>query len=236
MHVGHLDHPFTVGTAIIVPPGMLYATTSEKGYTAISIGGEFGHFLMRPSSLVIQDNGEGDGMYLANMIYRNRHCDTHCLNDLINTYIHYLFTHAKDTNGINDVKPSIHTVIHAYAFEPGINMSMILKSAGLSTSYHRTKFTKEFGEPPTKYLARIRIEHACALIKMYKNAVSLTTISNRCGFTDYVYFSKKFKQLTGQSPRAYLKALMCFVLSFIDAFRMSTNFENHILQGGVYHG
>ena len=30
-------------------------------------------------------------------------------------------------------------------------------------------------------------------------------IAEKCGYTDYIYFSRKFKQITGKSPRAYME-------------------------------
>jgi AraC-like DNA-binding protein len=38
----------------------------------------------------------------------------------------------------------------------------------------------------------------------YGKSVSLTEVAEKCGFTDYVYFSKKFKAVTGIAPRTYI--------------------------------
>jgi len=45
------------------------------------------------------------------------------------------------------------------------------------------------------------------LIDLYRSTLSLQEIAERCGYTDYVYFSKKFKEVTGVSPRDYKKNL-----------------------------
>ena len=42
---------------------------------------------------------------------------------------------------------------------------------------------------------------------IYINSMSLNEISEKCGYTDYVYFSRKFKQVMGMSPRNYIKTL-----------------------------
>jgi len=46
------------------------------------------------------------------------------------------------------------------------------------------------------------------MIDVYKNDVALTDISEQCGYTDYVCFSKKFKQITNVSPRKYAEAVV----------------------------
>ena len=41
------------------------------------------------------------------------------------------------------------------------------------------------------------------IIDIYKNKISLSEISERCGYLDYIYFSKRFKSVMGMSPREY---------------------------------
>ena len=38
----------------------------------------------------------------------------------------------------------------------------------------------------------------------YGKTVPLTEIAEKCGYTDYVYFLKKFKSITGVAPRTYM--------------------------------
>ncbi len=40
----------------------------------------------------------------------------------------------------------------------------------------------------------------------YKNHFSLAEVAEKCGYTDYVYFSKKFKEKVGISPMLYKKS------------------------------
>lgn len=67
----------------------------------------------------------------------------------------------------------------------------------------RSCFKKITGKTPNEFLTEIRIKHACFLIEVYRSELSLSEISEQCGYLDYVYFSKKFKSVTGMSPREY---------------------------------
>ena len=67
----------------------------------------------------------------------------------------------------------------------------------------RSCFKVATGKTPNEFLTDVRIKHACFLINIYHNELSLAEISERCGYLDYIYFLKKFKSVTGVSPREY---------------------------------
>ncbi|MBR5900472.1 MAG: AraC family transcriptional regulator, partial [Clostridia bacterium] len=45
--------------------------------------------------------------------------------------------------------------------------------------------------------------HAKQLIDTYKDALLLYEVAILSGFSDYVYFSRRFKKFTGLSPQEY---------------------------------
>ena len=59
-----------------------------------------------------------------------------------------------------------------------------------------------FAMPIGEYIRKKRIDIAKELIK---NGVSVTEVSERTGFCDYVYFGKVFKSLVGISPTKFKK-------------------------------
>ena len=91
------------------------------------------------------------------------------------------------------------------AFDSQINLASILSRSGYSEDYIRSCFKSTTGKTPNEFLTDIRIGHACFLIDVYRDELSLAEISERCGYSDYVYFSKKFKLILGMSPREYKK-------------------------------
>lgn len=64
-------------------------------------------------------------------------------------------------------------------------------------------FKKQFGTTPNKYLTTKRIENAIILLTEHK--ISISEISDMCGFGDVYYFSKVFKAETGYTPGKYKK-------------------------------
>ena len=55
------------------------------------------------------------------------------------------------------------------------------------------------------YVSRIRVEAAKEML--LESPLSIAEIAARTGFQDGFYFSKKFKQLTGMTPRQYRNTL-----------------------------
>ena len=88
------------------------------------------------------------------------------------------------------------------------NVTELLKQSGYAEDYIRMCFKKTVGKTPVEYLTNLRIKHAKTLINIYRNSMPLTDVSFNCGFDDYIYFSRKFKQVVGVSPHAYEKSIL----------------------------
>lgn len=206
LHTPQYDHEFSKGTVILVPPGILHGSISKNGFKNISIGGNFEHFFAFDSPLTVYDNADHNGMFLAEMIFNSRYGNDAYLESLIHSYLYFLLNQANFSNKIKDAVNRIHTLIRENAQNPNIDMKEILLSGGYAEDYIRMHFSKKYGMPPVKFLTKVRIDHACSLIQIYQNSITLTEIAEKSGYTDYVYFSKQFKSITGKSPREYLKA------------------------------
>ena len=99
-----------------------------------------------------------------------------------------------------------------YFFNQKDNYHVEVYEAGCAFPAHLTIYeeieTDSFCIPIKKtneFLTEIRIKHACFLIDIYHDELSLAEISERCGYLDYIYFSKKFKSIMDVSPREYKK-------------------------------
>ena len=70
---------------------------------------------------------------------------------------------------------------------------------------HRTTLTrlvkKQLGIVPAQYLNHIRLQNALELLE--KSNLTAAEIGEICGFATPEYFSRKFKQLTGEPPRRF---------------------------------
>lgn len=66
-------------------------------------------------------------------------------------------------------------------------------------------FRAEFGIPPLKYMQALRISRAKLLMR--DTQLNISEIAQRMNFDDLAYFSKLFRQMTGQTPTAYRSRL-----------------------------
>lgn len=71
----------------------------------------------------------------------------------------------------------------------------------ISASSFTRMFKKIYNTTPTKYMNFLRIERAKQLL--YETDMQITAISETCGFSSTYYFSRLFKQTTGESPLKY---------------------------------
>lgn len=76
----------------------------------------------------------------------------------------------------------------------------------LSKSYLSSLFKKATGSGVVEYLQHIRIEKACELLT--QTNLSITEISTMVGYTDYRFFNKSFKKITGCTAHEYRKTRM----------------------------
>ena len=74
----------------------------------------------------------------------------------------------------------------------------------LNPAYFCRVFRESFGEPPLQYIGRRRVERAQRLMLSTDNALS--QIAFECGFSDQAHFSRLFRRVTGDTPRAWRRA------------------------------
>lgn len=73
----------------------------------------------------------------------------------------------------------------------------------LSKSYLSSLFKKITGSGIVEYLQHIRIEKACELLT--STDLTIMEISDMVGYTDYRFFNKSFKKITGSTAHEYRK-------------------------------
>ncbi|MFC1671724.1 helix-turn-helix domain-containing protein [Planctomycetota bacterium] len=82
-----------------------------------------------------------------------------------------------------------------------ITVAQLASIASMSTSTLTRRFRRVLNRSPVEHLLRLRIDRARRLLQ--SPGLNITEVSQRCGFTDSNYFSRQFKVIVGQSPRAY---------------------------------
>lgn len=195
--------PFRPGTVIIVPPGMEHGSACREGFKNISLGGPFGHLLFFDKITVLSDNDRGEGRMLACLIYENRYANGAYLEALCTAYLRFLLQNSPREESVFSAVQGIARALSQGVEDSRINPTALLADSGYAEDYIRAQFKKIMGKTPTEFLTEQRIRRACFLIDIYGASLPLTRIAESCGFLDYVYFSKKFKAITGRSPREY---------------------------------
>ena len=197
------DLPFKKGAIVIVPPNIKHGSKSENGFKNISIEGDFEGYFHFDTVKLFSDNDAQEGNMLASMIYENRYGNSTYLSALCTAYLCFLVGRVEIESTIRRGVQKIILEISHSAFDSQIDLASILSKSGYSEDYIRFCFKKITGKTPNEFLTEIRIRHACYLIDIYKDNLSLSEIAEKCGYLDYVYFSKKFKTIMGVSPKSY---------------------------------
>ena len=197
--------PFGKGTIVIVPGGIRHGSVSHDGFCNISIEGAFERYFCLDGIRVLKDNASQEGAALARLIWDNRFRRDEYLNALLQAYVHYLMQHITAESSLQSAVERVAAAIEECAFEMHAQPARILATSGYSEDYIRACFTRIMGMTPTAYLTDVRIRHACFLMDVYRDTLPLSEIARRCGYADYVHFSKKFKSRMGMSPRQYQK-------------------------------
>lgn len=77
----------------------------------------------------------------------------------------------------------------------------LVEVANMSTSTLNRLFKQSTGLSPIEFHIHKRIAHACTLIQ--KRGLSMSQVSEACGFKDPNYFSRQFRKVMSMSPKQY---------------------------------
>lgn len=198
--------PVKPGTIAIIPPGVMHKSEFTEDFEEIFINGDFEQMFQLTHPAIINLPLESEGIQLTKIICDNRYANNDYLAALCNAMAHFLVQNLEMddavSRAVNEIK---NEIVHNF-HDCNINLKDILDKSGYAEDYIRAHFKKITGKTPVEFLTRMRIRHACYLMDVYKNALSLAEVAEKCGYTDYIYFSRRFKQQMGISPREYKNA------------------------------
>ncbi|MBA4146630.1 MAG: helix-turn-helix domain-containing protein [Verrucomicrobia bacterium] len=84
-----------------------------------------------------------------------------------------------------------------------VSLDSLVQISRMSKRNFIRAFQAAMGTSPISYLLQLRISRAAQLLR--SSDYSVTDIAFRVGFTDSNYFTRKFRNVIGTSPRAYRK-------------------------------
>ena len=204
LHTDERDFPVSPGKIAIIPPGTIHNGVSDDGeLERIYINGEFNQVFNLTSPVIISDNPEREGTLLAKLIFNNRYENPDYVASLCNALAHFLVQNLKMDDSIGmAVKEIIYEITENF-HDCNIDLAYILQKSGYAEDYIRAQFKKLTGKTPIEFLTEVRIRHARYLIDVYRNSLPLSLIAEKCGYTDYIYFSRRFRQVMEMSPKKY---------------------------------
>lgn len=85
--------------------------------------------------------------------------------------------------------------------DPNMTVSLIAEHFQLNPSYMGSVFKKIYNQSLLQYITSVRMEASIRLMTDRRYKVS--DIAEMVGYTDAFYYSKRFKQIYGVSPKAY---------------------------------
>ena len=90
--------------------------------------------------------------------------------------------------------------MHAH-LDDDLSLVRLAKVSDLSPSQFARAFRVATGEPPHRYVIRLRIERSCELLE--HTQMPIIEIALRCGFEQPTHFATTFRKALGFTPRAW---------------------------------
>lgn len=112
---------------------------------------------------------------------------------------HLVEYNIQQKNAVHDILDSIDT-IHA-VIDVDYSVKQLAEQANLGTRQYTVLFKQTTGLNPLDYITKVRMEHAKRQLAVTEKSVS--EIAKKVGYSDVYYFSRRFKQIVGFSPRQY---------------------------------
>lgn len=88
--------------------------------------------------------------------------------------------------------------IHDHFTEEGLSVDYLAKMCGMSDTYFRKLFVKNFSVTPINYIKNLKINYAKELL--LSGYYTIGEVSDKCGFNTINYFSSFMKKETGKTP------------------------------------
>jgi AraC-like DNA-binding protein len=95
---------------------------------------------------------------------------------------------------------SLGAIVRAEPFFPW-TIEMLAACAAISDSRLHALFLDEFGLPPHRWLAELRMDKVCALLR--QSTLPIAEIALRAGFSDQTALTRAMRNAIGETPAAY---------------------------------
>ena len=195
---------FEEGTVIAVPPHHKHGSESDNAFVNICIHTP----ISMPEEKFYVINGASGNLKklfeVASSLFNDVSLHVSSLQSLTLTIREMILEEYETRLPDSRLKAVYEKISESYR-EARFCMTSLVESSGYSFDHFRILYKKCFGFTPKEHLDRLRMEKAIYLLDNYGNALRICEIADMCGYTDSLYFSRKFKKYTGISPESYKK-------------------------------
>lgn len=203
--LGEKVYPFAAGTIVVIPPDTVHSSVADGEVERIYLQGAF-DALFAARAAVFEDTPDGEGVQLARLVWRHRFGNPNYANALCHAFLQFTAGHLYAEDLLSEaVRQVVRRIGETFA-DAECRVADLLRESGYAEDYIRAHFKRLTGKTPQTFLTQVRIQHACFLMETYRRTLTLAQVGEQCGYTDYVQFSKKFKAVTGVSPREYVRS------------------------------
>ena len=196
------------GMLVIMPPNIMHGSISYDNLGYYAIKGKCDELLHIDTPIIFKDSEFNDGLNLLQMIFANRYSGQEYFNALCKAFVNFALKNVKALSPLEKAVNKIKNQMSINLQDSSFDVTALLNDSGYAEDYIRASFRKLVGKTPVEFLAELRINHAKTLINVYQHSTPLIDIAISCGFDDYIYFSRKFKQIVGISPKDYKTAII----------------------------
>ncbi len=213
--IGHVSRDICENELIVIPPQTPYFITTKNlpmGYFCVHFTGaevesklsKYGIELF-PSANHLSYNNNMQGRFKA--LFEAFAKNDELRQDDLALLLERLFIEA--SRGIKNAQAeqiplsrSIRHINENYTFD--IKIGTLAKMENMCMTSYNLAFKKQMGIPPTKYILKLRMEHAMNLLSESCD-LSISEVAHASGYGDINFFSRAFKSHVGVSPSEYRK-------------------------------
>ncbi len=201
--IGGKNYHIEKNDIIIIPPRTMHEAYSDIYFTDFFIQAKYLNF----ENVYVTKDNNGIILSLMNMLHSvmlEKESNYKSIADnLLETIYSYLVKYINVNYKYSFINSLKNIIIENFE-DPSFNLASTIDKTGYTKDYLRRCFEQDIGKTPLEYLTGLRISKAKMLL-VQSDFTCVKDVSERCGFSDNLYFSTVFKKNTGLSPIQYRK-------------------------------
>lgn len=217
--IDNKSYHLEAGDLVIIPEGVIHNTRYHKNNPAVRLLincskkyiPKSAEFVFAKRKYLYRNSNISDKLLdLLNKIGDEYSDSDEFSKDVIKNYMSlFFYLLARNKNEYNEdnslsgyIKNAIDYIQKNLANE--ISLSDMSEMFSVSAEHFSRQFKKETGFGFCEYVNLIRLKKAENILR-HQEKISVTSVAAECGFSDSNYFSVKFKDMYGISPKAFHK-------------------------------